>query len=505
MMSLTPSSIHRKVEGRYRSRLENPKSARLRPLILTKGSPSTPGAVQFDSQMKPGMSMTIQDANGELIVVRSPVPHEQADYIERVLTPLASKLLLQSAHTKNAQRSSPSLSDSPSMERTRKKHQAEKPLAMQESTSDADTSLTQEAQLNPLEISSPTHEVPTKSQENDPSEPKDATNTEPALVGLGLSGCADGKKTNLTRMLHLPPKPPQEEAKHLADFSAMMQASKEIQKIKKQSDEAEHQKRLEKEAQVRQVWDQEILPCWTRAREVPQYRHMWWEGIPQALRGRVWLRACGNHLMLSHNLYDQAVALVHQALTNEKIPSAWMEEIETDISQTLPSLRLFEEGIGPLYEDLKNVLLAFTFVRADEASQRERQESLDLPSLYEKYTVCVPGTANLAALLLLNMTPAQSLLSLMNLIASKPWLKAMYRLETRRASNDQSSELLGYDRVFNALLAERMPEIYANLHKMNIRPPEYLHDWIQSLFVPWLEVDTVSHLWDIMYVGYQLT
>ncbi|WFD23882.1 hypothetical protein MEQU1_002576 [Malassezia equina] len=175
--------------------------------------------------------------------------------------------------------------------------------------------------------------------------------------------------------------------------------------------------------------------------------------------------------------------------------------MEHDISQTLPSLRLFEAGTGPLHEDLKNVLMAFAFVRADEASQREGQSIPDLFTLYEKYTIYVPGTASLAAMLLLNMTPAQALLALMNLISSKPWLKAMYKLGLRQSdSESRSSELLGYDRVFNALLAERMPEIYANLHKMNIRPLEYLHGWIQTLFVPWLEIDTVSHLWDIIFL-----
>lgn len=502
--SMTPSALPRKVEGRYRSRLENPKSARLRPLILSKEPQSSPQGVQFDAQMKPGMTMTIRDSNGELIMVRSPMPDDHEEYTERVLTPLASKLLLQSGRSKSAQcdlrRYSPDINDSPSLERSRKKQQENTKTSSSEpdDASDTDTSLTQTGQLDRLHISSRGR----TSQGFDCDTTSQTTTSSPSgTTNLGLSESADGKKTNLTRMLHLPPKPPQEEAKHLADFSAMMQASQKMQKMRIQSGKAESRKRMEKEAHARQIWDQEILPCWTRAREEPKYRDLWWDGIPSALRGRIWLRACGNNLMLSHNLFGQALVPVQQALSDGKIPLEWIEEIESDISQTLPSLRLFEAGTGPLYEDLKNVTLTFAFVRADEASQREKQPYPDLTALYQKYSIYVPGTASLAALLLLNMSPAQAFLALLNLISSKPWLKAMYKLDTRRLNSDnRSSELLGYDRVFNALLAERMPDIYANLHKMNIRPLEYLHGWIQTLFVPWLEIDTVSHLWDIMYV-----
>lgn len=505
MVSLMPSTHPRKVEGRYRSRLENPKSARLRPLIMSKDYPPAPQGVHFDAQMKPGMAMTIQDSNGELIMIRSPMPDDHEEYSERVLSPLASKLLLQTGHSKNAQgdtqRHSLGVSESTSMDKPTKTlhRKSETPADGLEDTSDEDTSLTQAPQLDPLQIPTPQCESASKESEHTAKEVK--TPSVSGTIPMGLSESMDSKKSNLTRMQHLPPKPRQEEAKHLADFSAMMQASKNAQKKRMQSGEAEFRKRAEKEAQSRRVWDQEILPCWTRAREEAKYRDMWWDGIPQALRGRIWLRACGNNLMLSHNLFNQALVHVQQALSGGVIPSAWMNEIESDISCTLPSLRMFEAGTGPLYEDLKNVLSAFAFVRADEASQREEETNPDLTALYEKYVIYVPGTASLAALLLLNMTPTQALLALMNLISSKPWLKAMYKLELRQHDSDgRSSELLGYDRVFNALLAERMPEIYANLHKVNIRPFEYLHGWIQTLFVPWLEIDTVSHLWDIMYV-----
>ena len=87
----------------------------------------------------------------------------------------------------------------------------------------------------------------------------------------------------------------------------------------------------------------------------------------------------------------------------------------------------------------------------------------------------------------------------------KSWLRAIYGLQCRVDSDDHNCntfaiQLQGYERVFNALLAERMPHIYANLHKASVRPDEYVREWIRTLFVPWVEIDTAAHLWDIMYV-----
>ena len=67
------SPLKRGVEGKYRSRTEAPgSSSRLRPLLLAGKGPSPPRGVVYDSNMVPGVSMTVQDLNGELVSVRSP-------------------------------------------------------------------------------------------------------------------------------------------------------------------------------------------------------------------------------------------------------------------------------------------------------------------------------------------------------------------------------------------------------------------------------------------------
>lgn len=461
------------VEGRYRSRREHPKGGKLRPLLLSSSDLRPPQGVQYDSFLAAGVSMTVTDANGELVVVRSPLRAEHASS-----TPSTTSFAIPG----EPRRSSASIPQAPS------------PLSQSVSS------------LGPVAKDDVPPEEPlpeTPPHTDTPETPAEAAPAPPAQAILPKANAS----SNLTRMPHLPPKPRAEEAKHLADFSAMMQAAKQAEKQRVLSSSSERRKRMDEEAQVRPVWDQEILPCWTRAREERKYHDLWWGGIPPSLRGRLWPRACGNNLMLSHNLFAKALAAVQAAQAADQFPASLLNAIKVDMASTLPSLRLFDEQAGPLSQDLTHLLLAYVYVRADEASQREQQSTLDLASLHDLYDLYVPGTAPIAAMLLMNISPPHALIVLMNLIASKSWLKTLHRLERRQSVDSHSrdaiqEQLQGYERVFSSLLAERMPDIYANLHKMGIRPQDYVRPWIQTMFAPWLEIDTVSRLWDIMYVLY---
>lgn len=472
-------SLKRGVKGKYRSRTEAPgSSSRLRPLLLVKGDPAPPRGVVYDTNMVPGVSMTVQDSSGELVSVRSPNKIDSSEYFP-------SKFSFRGTDS---------------------------PISKQEFTSgndaddstnatNSDTSLEMES-VSPIKLS---QTIRTKSSML-PSETP-TRNTTQMHFNQNLSPLNVPKKgsSNLTRMPHLPPKPRKEEAKHLADFERMMHESKLTEKRRVVSRRSELRKRQEDEENARLVWEREIMPCWTRAREDEKLWNLWWEGIPQVLRARLWPRACGNDLMLSHKLFPRALESAQSAIASGTFPGVLLEAIKKDIAETLPSLRLFDEHTGPLYQDLMDVLLAFVYVRADEASQREQLEYTDVTLTHSKYTLYVPGAANLAAILVMNLTTTQSLILLLNLIVKKSWLKAIYGLQFKSGTKDPSSqtlpiELQGYERVFNALLAERMPNIYANLHKAGVLPAEYVRDWVRTLFVPWVEIDTVARLWDIMYV-----
>lgn len=72
--------------------------------------------------------------------------------------------------------------------------------------------------------------------------------------------------------------------------------------------------------------------------------------------------------------------------------------MERDIESTLPTLHIFNKQTGPLYPDLKDMLCAWVVSRSDEGLG---------------YTL---GGARIAAMLLLNLPPAQGFLVMRNLL-----------------------------------------------------------------------------------------
>ena len=336
-----------------------------------------------------------------------------------------------------------------------------------------------------------------------------------------------------TRMMTLPPKPKIEDTKHLHDFEEIMKLSKEMS-AKKQQEEEEKKNKKDANLQERmKVWESEILPSWTRARRETRLRRLWWKGIPPNLRGRVWALACGNSQMLPRNLFNKTSNEAKEMRSAGTFPKEDLIAIEEDIEHTLPTLRLFQKETGPLYEDLFDLLCAFTVVRLEQKRTQNSQTVMKGPNgtAAEELDCSYPnGVASLAAMLLMNLSPSESLIALINLIADRPWLRALYSLSatanTRRSltlprgsiestpasplspvagktvvtsgqkASNSSTILAGFERVFDTLLADQMPKVYANMQARGVRPSAYVNDWIRTLFVPFLPFDAVARLWD---------
>ncbi|PKI83931.1 hypothetical protein MVES1_001980 [Malassezia vespertilionis] len=460
----------RKVKGRYRSRLESPRKQPLAlsmdDLTLKNMHKCSDGAVT-----DPGITMTVADAQGDFVVVQSPRAMQYRMPVSR------NNFGIDLVQGKRAS----SLRD---------------PVVFEHNGSNGNALGTLSEPVSPCysrsETPLPDSLPDTKHDTSEPSAPA-APPIPPLPTPAGGS--------SLTRMPHLPPKSRKEEKKHLAEFTTMMEQSIAAEKKRDEETASLNKQREEGEKARRRIWEEEILPCWTRARQEPRYRELWWRGIPPSLRARLWSRACGNNLMLPHDLFAKAVALAKDALEHDQMPSFLCDAVEEDIANTLPSLRLFNHPDAPLYWEFRDILYAFLFVRADEAAQRMGTDTLALEKLNEHFVLYVPGTANLAAMLLINMPAEQALVALINLIGKLHWLRALYQLERSPVRNEETisyKEVYAFERVFNTLIAEQFPVVYANLQKHDIRASTFLRFWIRSMFVPWLDIDVVAQLWDII-------
>lgn len=530
---LSSTPVGRKAKGRYRSRMEQPGRPSL--LRLAQVEPQLPEqkGVRFDHTMEPGVSMTVEDDNGELYIVRSPKPglsplvgtggsqrsmrdvqldhalnrlKQRPNYAQSdtALARAAHGLMINTDAARNrSSENTTSMDTSSDSFGAASSPGAKRPARIEQAQLPVDSIPSPTEQLTPVATSPDTNfDTPKASDKAPPPPPKDASPSSSDEPRRSTSGT----HTNLTRMPHLPPKSRKEEARHLAAFTAMMKESKLTERKRQEERAANEHKSREEEASTRRIWNEEILPCWTRARQEQRYRDIWWQGVPQPLRAPLWARACGNNLMLPHDLFERASKAAQRALDDGMVPDQLRDAVDADMRQTLPSLRLFDHPNAPMWQDLHDVLYAHVYVRADEACQRTHAEAMDMSMLHPNFALYVPGTASLAAMLLINMPAPRAFLAMMNIIASKSWLHTLYQLERGPGENHNVSqcnqpasvELQGYERVFNTLMAEQLPSVYANLHKSGVRTSDYLRAWIRTLFVPWLDVDTVARLWDII-------
>lgn len=187
----------------------------------------------------------------------------------------------------------------------------------------------------------------------------------------------------------------------------------------------------------------------------------------------MWQNAVGNSLVLSKDAYKTCLARAKRALNHASFPTTVLGLIEEDIKTTLPSLHLFAPDVGPMYEDLKDMLCAWVVSRSDEGLGY------------------MPGIAKIAAMLLLNMAPAQGFVVMRNLL-ERHCMRSFYGGLTSK------DDVEAYYRIFDTLLADGMPKIYFNFKQHQVSPAAYLPDWLVPLFLDHLPFEACARLWDIL-------
>ncbi|GAA6009353.1 hypothetical protein JCM11491_004287 [Sporobolomyces phaffii] len=357
----------------------------------------------------------------------------------------------------------------------------------------ASTAPTTHAPCSPAGSSSnnlPSHSSPTRDAAHDRqsaspgggggmSKPPDSTKVEqpsPAKQAQNAQRPSVMQKIiSMTRQRDLPPKDRDEEEKHLKQLADMFAASKEAEKRRRSEADTRAAARASALASALPTWESAILPNWRAVlhdtSEGRHLRRLWWQGtMPVRFRGRLWSLCIGNGLAISKNAYAAALARAKTGLEQGREDLVrFKEEAEEDMENVLPTLKLFQKRGGVMHEDLVDLLLAW--------------------SVHDQSTPRYPrGLAYPASLLLVNMPPSEAFVSLLNLI-SKSFLKAFY------ASNPASLE--SYERVFDTLLADAMPKVYANFSSSVVRPGVYLVPWLTTLFVGFVPLELATRLFDV--------
>jgi hypothetical protein len=266
----------------------------------------------------------------------------------------------------------------------------------------------------------------------------------------------------------------------------MMKESKLSEAKKAKEDEVRQRKKEEEQRDAIKVWEGEILKDWRVARSSARLREYWWKGSPPALRGKAWQLAIGNAQMLPRNLCQTTKTRVADLKSSGQWPPTdplckgeqhdeidVESAIEQDIDRTLPSLKLFQREGGVMYEDLKEILDCLVLIRADQAAElaRERDRKGDNAADEQKRSqgsnghaqaskaaltpqLYVSGLSLLCATLLLNLSQAETLVAVLNLIASKAWLRSIYSMDPGHLKESEA-----FERVLDTFLADQLPKV----------------------------------------------
>ncbi|GAA5967494.1 hypothetical protein JCM11641_000566 [Rhodosporidiobolus odoratus] len=277
---------------------------------------------------------------------------------------------------------------------------------------------------------------------------------------------------SMTRPRQLPPKPKEEEEKHLRELAEMRAASRAADLRRKSAVEQRKVARAIALAVALPQWETSILPNWRVVQHEDAQgralRRLWVDGtMPVRHRGRLWALAIGNGLAVPKSAFG-----VSQETAKRLEDEGRLEEVrraaEEDVEGTLPTLKLFQKG-GVMHDELMELLLVW--------------------SVYEKSKPRYPkGLAYPAALLLVNMPVAEAFVSLVNLV-EKSFLRSFYA--------EAPDEREAYYRTFDTLLADFLPRVYNNFSSLVLRPSLYLTPWLTTLFAAFLPLDLSTRIFDV--------
>jgi hypothetical protein len=259
--------------------------------------------------------------------------------------------------------------------------------------------------------------------------------------------------------------------------------------------EIEYKKRLEKKKikmqKLSQIWINEIIPKWTEKRKENKIKEYFYMGLPDNVRGKVWMLCLGNRFSITKEYYEIQVKNSKEILekykvdkNNENMNSINNENeinknkdkeksiniIELDIERTFPYLGVFK-GDSPMAQDLREILRVFVISRPDIGY--------------------IQGLSFIAGILLLNMDKFKAFISLMNLILN-PIMLPFYKMD-----NESIQQRL---KLFKQVFYFNLPELCEHFDTLGLLPENYFLSWNMTLFTRDVNLELAKRIWDVFMI-----
>ena len=271
---------------------------------------------------------------------------------------------------------------------------------------------------------------------------------------------------------------------------------------KKQLKELEYKKRLEKKMikmqNLSKIWVNEIIPKWTEKKKDKKIKEYFYMGLPDNVRGKVWILCLGNRFSITKEYYEIQVKNSKEILEKYKInkknentindintisneneikdisiikdKEKSINIIDLDIERTFPYLGIFK-GDSPMAQDLREILRVFVISRPDIGY--------------------IQGLSFIAGILLLNMDKFKAFISLMNLILN-PIMLPFYKMD-----NESIQQRL---KLFKQVFYYNLPELCEHFDELGLLPENYFLSWNMTLFTRDVNLELAKRIWDVFMI-----
>ena len=271
---------------------------------------------------------------------------------------------------------------------------------------------------------------------------------------------------------------------------------------KKQMKEIEYKKRLEKKMikmqNLSKIWTNEIIPKWTEKKKDKKIKEYFYMGLPDNVRGKVWILCLGNRFSITKEYYEIQVKNSKEILEKYKInkrnentindintisneneikdvgvikdKEKSINIIDLDIERTFPYLGIFK-GDSPMAQDLREILRVFVISRPDIGY--------------------IQGLSFIAGILLLNMDKFKAFISLMNLILN-PIMLPFYKMD-----NESIQQRL---KLFKQVFYYNLPELCEHFDELGLLPENYFLSWNMTLFTRDVNLELAKRIWDVFMI-----
>lgn len=222
---------------------------------------------------------------------------------------------------------------------------------------------------------------------------------------------------------------------------------------------------LSSEAQLFQRWAA-LLTDYSAMRSHKKARALLLQGVPSALRGRIWLMLVQDTMRIEPGVYARTREQCQQYMAQPE-SAAFSRLIEQDLDRCFPHSQPFTGHQGSTRDDLRAVLYAY--------AHRNPQVG---------YT---EGMCLVAGLLLTHLSP-ENAFWLLDTVVREYGLEGYYTRNMRQLHIDCD--------VLNEMLGAVDPPVQQKLQAMGVEPHMFLSGWVLPVYVRVLPWHTLLRFWD---------